>query len=129
MDILKVPSAETIMIIFIASSLRAAEHPYMSGKGGRLATNGWGSIQGLSVKSTKHHVALQPLFIIVGGGIILVAAYVVRHATRNPDLNWTKRKDIDDIVGEYDGKQFKFINISGIDYAKYGHAVRPNYED
>ena len=35
-------------------------------------------MQGLSIKSLKHHVALQPLAIIMVGGMAFVAAYIGR---------------------------------------------------
>ena len=34
---------------------------------------------GMTMKSLKHHTALQPLFIIMTGGIIFVAAYCFRY--------------------------------------------------
>ena len=36
-------------------------------------------IAGMTMKSLKHHTALQPLFIIMTGGIIFVAAYCFRY--------------------------------------------------
>jgi hypothetical protein len=42
------------------------------------ANNGRGSMQGLTMKSLKHHVALQPLFVIIGAGMVFVGAYVFR---------------------------------------------------
>ena len=39
-------------------------------------------MQGLSIKSLKHHVALQPLAIIMGVGIAFVAAYIGRCVVR-----------------------------------------------
>jgi hypothetical protein len=46
------------------------------------ANNGVGSMQGLTMKSLKHHVALQPLFVIIGAGMVFVGAYVFRSATQ-----------------------------------------------
>jgi hypothetical protein len=39
-------------------------------------------MQGLTMKSLKHHVALQPLFVIIGAGMVFVGAYVFRSATK-----------------------------------------------
>ena len=35
-------------------------------------------MQGLTLKSIKHHVALQPLFVIMGVGIVFVSLYIGR---------------------------------------------------
>ena len=35
-------------------------------------------------------MALQPLFVIIGGGMIFVAAYVARLASKTTDINWSK---------------------------------------
>ena len=36
------------------------------------------AMQGLTVKSLRHHVALQPLFVIMGVGIAFVSLYIGR---------------------------------------------------
>ena len=36
------------------------------------------AMQGMTMKSIKHHVALQPLFVIMGVGITFVCLYVGR---------------------------------------------------
>ena len=36
------------------------------------------AMQGMTMKSIKHHVALQPLFVIMGAGIAFVCLYVGR---------------------------------------------------
>ena len=51
-----------------------------------------------------------------------------RLAAKTTDVNWTKKKDINEAFGFYDGKKFKFLNPSGIDYAKYGQD-RPKYDE
>ena len=51
-----------------------------------------------------------------------------RLAAKTPDVNWTKKKDINEAFGYYDGKQFKFLNPCNIDYAKYGKD-RPKYDE
>ena len=62
--------------MFLTRLLRAADHPYLFGKGGRTMNNG--ACQGMTVASLKHHVALQPLFVIMGVGIVFVCAYIGR---------------------------------------------------
>ena len=68
----------TCTTMFLSKLLNAADHPYLMGKGGRMGNNNPGSMQGMTMKSLKHHTALQPLFIIMGAGIIFVAAYIGR---------------------------------------------------
>jgi hypothetical protein len=36
------------------------------------------TFQGLTLKSIKHHTALQPLFAVIGLGMVFVGAYIVR---------------------------------------------------
>ena len=42
--------------------------------------------QGLTMASIKHHVALQPLFVIMGVGIAFVSLYVGRYEDENLQL-------------------------------------------
>ena len=80
--------------MFFSKILRAADHPYLEGAGGRKVINSLSrfyysialykinnkisSLQGMTIKSLKHHVALQPLFIIMGAGVVFVAVYIGR---------------------------------------------------
>ena len=64
--------------MFLSKILRAADHPYLEGPGGRKLNNKLSSLQGMSIKSLKHHTALQPLFVIMGAGIVFVVAYIGR---------------------------------------------------
>jgi hypothetical protein len=80
--------------MFLSKLLSAADHPYLFGKGGRAVSTAYPLIasvfsvfqlnnnpslmQGMTVKSIKHHTALQPLFIIMGAGIVFVCAYIGR---------------------------------------------------
>jgi len=84
-------------------------------------------MQGLTMKSLQHHVALQPLFAIIGAGLIFVGAYIGRLASKTTDVNWTKRKDIYSNMDYYENRQFQFISPSGTDYSKL--PKRPNYLD
>nr|ALS05198.1 NADH dehydrogenase [Tortanus dextrilobatus] len=113
--------------MFISRILNAVDHPYITGKGGRKANNGVGSMQGLTIKSLKHHVALQPLFAIIGAGMIFVGSYVFRLATKTTDINWSKDKNPAGPMSYYENRQFQFLNPSGADYSKMSD-VRPKYE-
>jgi len=113
--------------MFFSRALRRVDHPYITGKGGRMENN-TKPMQGFTLKSIKHHKALQPLFLIIGGGMAFVAAYCFRLAAKTTDVNWSKQKDPADTYGYYDGKQFKFLNPAGVDYSKYGQD-RPKYTE
>eukprot|EP00091_Calanus_sinicus_P020023 TRINITY_DN5267_c0_g1_i2.p2 TRINITY_DN5267_c0_g1~~TRINITY_DN5267_c0_g1_i2.p2 ORF type:complete len:116 (-),score=30.20 TRINITY_DN5267_c0_g1_i2:89-436(-) len=103
--------------MFLNKILRAADHPYLMGSGGRKANNALSSMQGLTVKSLKHHVALQPLFIIMGAGVTFVCAYVGRLAMKSTDVNWSKKKDPVECMQVYENKQFKTFNVGGVDHS------------
>jgi hypothetical protein len=90
----------------------------MYGPRSRFANNG--IMPGLTLASLKHHVALQPLFVIIGGGMVFVCAYIGRLASKTTDVNWLKHKDAN-VMEVYRGKQFKFFNPAGVDFSKYGH--------
>merc|ERR1712059_173758 len=114
--------------MFLSKIIRAADHPYLSGKGGRLMNNSVSSMRGLSIKSLKHHVALQPLFAIMGAGIVFVAVYCAKLATCPPDVNWTKDKNHH--VDYYVNRQFKFLNPKGVDYTTISDKRgAPNYTE
>ena len=80
--------------------------------------------QGLTLSSLKHHVALQPLFAIMGLGMIMVGAYLGRLAIKTTDVSWKKEEQP---YNYYRNKQFKFLNPSGYDYSKFGNEI-PNYQ-
>ena len=60
--------------------------------------------------SLRHHVALQPLFLIMGVGMTFVALYVGRLASKTTDVNWTK-KNMEDQVGYYENRCVMNIQI------------------
>eukprot|EP00092_Neocalanus_flemingeri_P057696 GFUD01068639.1.p1 GENE.GFUD01068639.1~~GFUD01068639.1.p1 ORF type:complete len:117 (+),score=30.02 GFUD01068639.1:45-395(+) len=114
--------------MFLSKILAAADHPYLMGVGGRKKNNSPASMQGLTVKSLKHHVALQPLFIIMGAGVLFVAAYVGRLARKSTDVNWSKMKDPVDPMSVYENKQFKMFNVGGVDHSNLStKRNEPNY--
>eukprot|EP00093_Oithona_nana_P002990 02990.XXX_101774_101356_1 [CDS] Oithona nana genome sequencing. len=96
---------------------------YMDGPGGRRSQNG--KIQGMDLKSVKHHTALIPLFAIMGLGMTWVAYYCFRLASSTTDVNWKKVHTPQEY---YRNKQFKFYNSSGIDFEKEG-CKAPIYRD
>jgi len=102
--------------MFLTKIIRAADHPYLSGHGGRKANNAYTSMQGMTMKSLKHHVALQPLFVIMGVGITFVALYIGRLASKTTDVNWSKN-DMQKQYGYYENRQFKWFNPRGVDYS------------
>ena len=120
----------TFAIMFLSKILRAADHPYLEGVGGRKMNNKASAMQGLTIKSLKHHVALQPLFVIMGAGIVFVAAYCGRLASKTTDVNWTKAKDMGDHMGYYNNKQFKWFNPANVDYSNLSDKRdAPNYRE
>jgi len=115
--------------MFLSKLLRAADHPYLEGPNGRKANNSYKSMQGLTMSSLRHHVALQPLFIIMGVGMTFVALYVGRLASKTTDVNWTK-KTMEDQVGYYENRQFKWFNPRGVDYSNISDQRNaPKYMD
>ena len=97
--------------MFLSKFLSAADHPYLFGAGGRSANNSPSSMQGLTLKSLKHHTALQPLFIIMGVGIVFVAAYCGRLASKTTDVNWSKNKDLGDHMEYYNNRYASTENL------------------
>merc|ERR1712032_1405364 len=75
-------------------------------------------MQGMNLASLRHHVALQPLAIIMVGGMLFVGAYIGRLASKTTDVNWTEAKDLGDHMGYYKARQFQWFNPSGKDYDK-----------
>ena len=70
-------------------------------------------MQGLTMKSLKHHKAIQPLFLIMGALGCVTAFALVRLAIWSPDVNWSKSKDP---LNHYTNQRFKIFNPRGIDY-------------
>ncbi|XP_023344889.1 uncharacterized protein LOC111714087 isoform X1 [Eurytemora carolleeae] len=103
--------------MFVSRVLGAATGGYLEGKGGRKMNNGT-RMQGMTLASLRHHVALQPLFIIMGAGVTMVTAMCIRTATKTTDVNWRKIKEEDYAVNHYKAKQFKLLNPTGADLAK-----------
>ena len=67
-------------------------------------------MQGMTIKSLKHHVALQPLFVIMGVGITFVALYIGRLASKTTDVNWSKN-DMQKQYGYYENRWVILTNF------------------
>ncbi|CAH2267986.1 jg8428 [Pararge aegeria aegeria] len=63
-------------------------------------------MQGLSIQSLKKHKALIPLYVCVGLGCGASLFYIIRLATRSPDVSWNKRTNPEPWQ-EYRNKQYK----------------------
>ncbi|XP_068624959.1 cytochrome c oxidase subunit NDUFA4 [Battus philenor] len=73
-------------------------------------------MQGLSFQSLKKHKALIPLYVCTGIGCAGAMFYILRLATRSPDVSWNKRTNPEPWQ-EYRNKQYKFYSPN-IDYSK-----------
>jgi len=103
--------------MFISRVLGATVGGYLEGHGGRKFNNST-PMQGSTLASLKHHYALTPLFVIMGAGVTMVVAMIIRSARKQTDVNWVKSKDVDYAVNHYKEKQYKFFNPSGADLSK-----------
>jgi len=112
--------------MYLSKILSAADHPYLLGKGGRRENNSQ-RMQGMCMKSLSHHKALQPLFVIIGAGMVFVGAYIFRLASKTTDINWLKHKNPADTYGYYEERQFQMFNPCGTKYEGRA-AIRPKYE-
>jgi hypothetical protein len=111
--------------MLISRILRAADHPYLFGPGGRYENNK--RMKGMTLKSLAHEKALQPLFAVIGAGMVMVGAYIIRLGTKTTDINWSKQKNPAAPMNYYTDKQFKLFNPAGTDYSNRS-AVRPKFE-
>ncbi|XP_008558297.1 cytochrome c oxidase subunit NDUFA4 [Microplitis demolitor] len=70
---------------------------------------------GMDLKSLKKNPSLLPLFacVIVGG--IGASGYLIRLATKNPDVTWSRKRNPEPWQ-EYKTKQYKFK--SQVDHSK-----------
>ena len=74
------------------------------------------ALQGLTWKSLKHRKDLQPLFIIMGLGALVVGAGFIRCGLLNPENNWRKAKDPVAPMAYYKDKRHKLVDPKGLDY-------------
>uniref|UniRef100_A0A1B0DJC1 Uncharacterized protein n=1 Tax=Phlebotomus papatasi TaxID=29031 RepID=A0A1B0DJC1_PHLPP len=66
-------------------------------------------MQGMTFSTLKKHPALLPLYACVGLGLSGAIFYVLRNATRNPDVSWNKSSNPEPWQ-EYSNKQYKFYS-------------------
>ncbi|XP_067127511.1 NADH dehydrogenase [ubiquinone] 1 alpha subcomplex subunit 4-like 2 [Centruroides vittatus] len=71
---------------------------------------------GFSLQTFKRHPSLIPLVVIVGSGMVMSAAYLLRLALKSPDVSWD-RKNNPEPWQHYEGKQYKFYSPL-TDYSK-----------
>ncbi|CAG0897365.1 unnamed protein product [Cyprideis torosa] len=62
-----------------------------------------------NLATLKKHPPLIPLVFFIGGGVTLAGFYILRLATRNPDVSWT-RKELSNET--YRDKQYKFFRYN-----------------
>ena len=78
--------------MLLSKLVRAIDHPYLKGKGGRLMNNKKiqvnnfksltkklvlpNEMQGMDMKSFNHHVGIQPLFAITGIALTFISSFV-----------------------------------------------------
>lgn len=98
---------------------------YMEGPGGRLSNNK--RPQGLTMATFKHHVYLQPLFVICGMSVFLIAGYGLRSILVNPAANWAKVEVPEETIAS---RQYKFLDLTGTDCEKLcqQRPKAPDYE-
>ncbi|KAI1896401.1 hypothetical protein AGOR_G00094400 [Albula goreensis] len=75
-------------------------------------------------KQLRHHPALIPLFIFIGGGATMSMMYLSRLALRSPDVSWNRQNPEPwNKLGPKD--QYKFFTVN-MDYDKL-KKDRPDY--
>ncbi|XP_055354034.1 cytochrome c oxidase subunit NDUFA4-like [Paramacrobiotus metropolitanus] len=72
-------------------------------------------MQGLTWKSLKKNPSLMPLFFFVGAGSVMALVYVIRLATRHPEVTWTRANKNRPWDAYADNKQYKLWSDT-IDY-------------
>jgi len=65
-------------------------------------------LSGLNWKTIKKNPAILPIYILTGFGLFLAGSYVVRLATRNPEVTWSRSRNPEP-WDEYKNKQYKFV--------------------
>lgn len=83
-------------------------------------------MKGMTWKSLKANPSLIPLFFFVGAGSVMAGLYVIRLATRHPEVSWS-RSNNGRPWEEYKNKQYKFYS-EAIDYKKLPATQAPSLE-
>ncbi|XP_031417360.1 cytochrome c oxidase subunit NDUFA4 [Clupea harengus] len=68
-------------------------------------------------KQLKHHPALIPLFIFIGGGAAMSALYLGRLALKNPECSWDRTGNPEPWNKVDPNHQYKMFAVN-MDYSK-----------
>ncbi|XP_034449462.1 cytochrome c oxidase subunit NDUFA4L [Hippoglossus hippoglossus] len=68
-------------------------------------------------KQLSSHPALIPLFIFIGGGVVMSMSYLARLALRNPEVSWDRNNNPEPWNKLGPTYQYKFAAV-GMDYSK-----------
>ncbi|KAM9780175.1 cytochrome c oxidase subunit NDUFA4L [Neosynchiropus ocellatus] len=68
-------------------------------------------------KQLRHHPALIPLFIFIGGGTAMSMLYLARLGLRNPDVSWDRKNNPEPWTRMAPTQQYKFFTVN-MDYSK-----------
>ncbi|XP_071942130.1 cytochrome c oxidase subunit NDUFA4-like [Antedon mediterranea] len=85
-------------------------------------------MQGLSLKSLRHHYSLVPLFISVGAGAVLAAFYVARLAIKSPDASWDRKNNPHPWTKIKADQNIKFLGAGTIQFDGRKQAY-PDYKE
>ncbi|XP_033099243.1 cytochrome c oxidase subunit NDUFA4-like [Anneissia japonica] len=85
-------------------------------------------MQGLSMKTLRHHYSLVPLFISVGAGALLAAYYLGRLAIKSPDASWDRKNNPHPWTKIKPDQNIKFIGAGNVDF-KNRKQHYPDYKD
>ncbi|KAG5672783.1 hypothetical protein PVAND_002877 [Polypedilum vanderplanki] len=83
-------------------------------------------MQGLSIASIKKNPALIPLYACIVAGCVGAGYYVLRLATRSPEVTWSHHSNPEPWEA-YRTKQYKFYSPIR-DYSKL-ESPAPNYKE
>jgi len=73
-------------------------------------------VGGTTWKELKHHYAIIPIIGMTVFALGMAGAYVLRLATRHPEVSWSNRNA--EPWNEYTNKQYKFANYTDRDYSR-----------
>ncbi|KAM8825565.1 cytochrome c oxidase subunit NDUFA4L [Synchiropus picturatus] len=68
-------------------------------------------------KQLRHHPALIPLFVFIGGGTAMSLMYLARLGLRNPDVSWDRKNNPEPWTRMAPTHQYKFFTVN-MDYSK-----------
>ncbi|KAG8195399.1 hypothetical protein JTE90_001411 [Oedothorax gibbosus] len=83
-------------------------------------------MKGLSLKDLRKHYSLIPLFVILGGGMMLSAGYLARLAFFQPEVSWRKKNNPEP-WNEYAEKRYKLLHVKEEPDYKKLNEQRPKF--